>query len=293
MAILVIERQAGLTEFTDAVVNRPDVQAMIGRVEFDVHPEAEAAGGSREPRTLFMLDSDGIAHIEVSGPMMKGDSKFGGTNTVRTRRAIREAVADEHVRGLMIHIDSPGGTVAGTSDLASDVRRAGKEKPVFAHIDDIGASAAFWTASQAGQVSIGKTGEVGSIGAVAVVEDTSKAAEMSGVEVHVVSTGAFKGAFADGAPVLPAHLEMLQDRLDNVHDFFMRDIARGRRMPLDSVRKVADGRVFSAAKGAELGLVDKVASFDEAVSDLRKTIRPMRRDRASQRIRLAALTDAG
>ena len=71
----------------------------------------------RDP-VLFVVDEGKIAHIMIQGPMMKGDSKFGGTNTVRTRRALRAAVADAAVRGIMIHADSPGGTVAGTNDLA-------------------------------------------------------------------------------------------------------------------------------------------------------------------------------
>ena len=76
--------------------------------------------------------------------MQKGSSKFGGASTIRVRRQIREARQDEDVEAILLVVDSPGGTVAGTDELAREVGRAAEEKIVHAHIDDLGASAAFW-----------------------------------------------------------------------------------------------------------------------------------------------------
>ncbi len=220
---------------------------------------------------LFIVDN-GIATIPISGLIMKGDSKFGGTNSLRTRRAIRQAATDKSIRGIMLQIDSPGGTVAGTGDLAEDISSARKSKPVFAHIDDLGASAAFWIASQAEFISANNTAEVGSIGTVAVVEDSSGRAEMEGVTVHVISTGEFKGAFVDGAPVPPEHLDMLQERVDDLNSHFLKAVAAGRKMPLGDVRSLADGRVHIASKAKGMGLIDAVMTADQAVAGLRKRI---------------------
>lgn len=233
---------------------------------------------------LFMVE-DGIATIPINGPMMKGDSKFGGTNSLRTRRAIRRAASDESVRGIMLQIDSPGGTVAGTGDLAGDVAAARKKKPVFAHVDDLGASAAFWIASQAEFVSANPTAEVGSIGTVAVVEDSSEAASASGVTVHVISTGEFKGAFVEGTPIPPEHLDMLQERVDDLNGHFLKAVSAGRRMPIADVRKIADGRVHIASKAKGMGLIDAVMTADQAVGALRTRIdRAARVDKARTKI---------
>src|SRR5690606_13420747 len=153
---------------------------------------------------------NGIAVINIAGPMMKGGSSFGGASTVRTRRDIRQAVADDAVSGIMLHIDTPGGTVAGAADLAAEVREARRKKPVRAHISDLGASAAYWIASQAESITANETALIGSIGAVAVVQDTSGMAEKAGITVHVLSTGKHKGAFAPGSKVTEEQLAEVQ-----------------------------------------------------------------------------------
>jgi len=243
-------------------------------------------------RVLYTRTADGLALIEISGPMMKGDSKYGGTSTVRTRRAIREAVADDGVKGLMLIIDSPGGTVAGTADLADDVTAADKLKPVFAHVTDLGASAAYWVAAQARKLFASRTAEIGSIGVRAVVEDLSVRAGMLGIKVHVIATDDQKGAFTPGAPVEQKHLDALQQRIDDTNEHFLAAVAAGRRMKPAQVQAVASGRVHIAAKAADLKLIDGVQSADETASQLRAAIKqapgknPRRRSAA---VRTAAM----
>lgn len=243
-----------------------------------------------EKRVLYVIDSNGIATIPLVGPLMKGDSKFGGTSTVRARRAIRMATQDSDVRGIMLHIDSPGGTVAGTAEFAADVKLADDQKPVHAFIDDLGASAAFWVASQARRISATETAEVGSIGVLSVVADSSGKAEAEGIKVHVIATGPFKGAFVDGAEVTAQHLEYLQSRVDAINGHFLRAISKGRKMAMAQVRTAADGRVFSAADARDLGLIDAVHRMDRAMADLTREAKASatpRRTNASRSIRLA------
>jgi signal peptide peptidase SppA len=232
-------------------------------------------------RTLYPVDG-GVAHIAMFGPMQKGDSSFGGTvNTVRVRRAIRDAVANADVSSILLSIDSPGGTVAGTQDLADDVRAAATQKPVHAYVEDMAASAALWVASQASRVAANRTALVGSIGTILVVEDTSQAAAAAGVEVHVVATGAYKGAGVEGAPVTPEHLEYFRGIVDGLNEHFVAAVAEGRRRDVAAIRGVADGRVMSAQEARRAGLIDAVESRDAAVEELRANGR-RRRARASR-----------
>ncbi len=219
---------------------------------------------------LYTVTDEGVAVIEMEGPMMKGYSKFGGTNTLAVRTALRASADDPDVTGIMLHIDSPGGHVAGTAEVADQVSKTKKIKPVYAHIDDLGASAAFWVASACDCISINQMGKTGSIGTVAVVEDSSKAYEAAGVSVHVISTGAFKGAFSPGAPVTADHLAYLQEMIDGINQFFLGAVQKGRGMSATKLATIADGRVFSAAKALELGLVDAVHPFDKALGEVKK-----------------------
>ncbi len=221
-----------------------------------------------EVGTLYRM-TDGVAIVELHGVMMKGWSKYADASSVMLRRAMRAAADDERVREILLVIDSPGGQAAGTQALADDVGAIdSKRKPVHAHIDDLGASAAYWTASQARSISANRTAEVGSIGTVAVVMDQSKQFEMEGIQTHVISTGLYKGAFAQGAPIKPEHLAELQKEVDGLNAFFLDAVTSGRRgrMSKRDVEHAADGRVWLAGEAKEMGLIDEVRSLDDTLA---------------------------
>jgi len=217
----------------------------------------EKGGGS------YLVREDGLAVVEIFGPITKGRSKFGGTSSVYTRGAVRRASLDEAVKAIVLLVDSPGGTVAGTQDLADEVRNANARKPVFAYIQDMGCSAAYWIASQARRIAANESAQIGGIGCVAVVEDSSAQAAMSGIKVHVIASGAHKGAFTPGAPVEEEHLREMHERVNEINDLFVRDVARGRGLSEEAVRALADGRDWLARKVVERALIDEVRGFEE------------------------------
>ena len=209
-----------------------------------------------DPADRIRMDIGNIAVINISGAIMKGDSKFSGvTSSIRIRQAIRDASRDDAIKAVLLNIDSPGGTAAGTDQLANDVLMAREVKPVRAHIEDLGASAAFWIASQAEEISATELSEVGSIGTVAIVEDTSRAAEAAGVTVHVVSTGPMKGAFAPGVEVTEEMLGTLQAQVNEINQFFLRAVHTGRGMEKRDVSDVATGDTFLSSQAKKLGLL--------------------------------------
>ncbi|MBU6429344.1 MAG: S49 family peptidase, partial [Cyanobacteria bacterium REEB65] len=172
-----------------------------------------------------------IAVVKLSGLLMKGQSSLGGTSTIQARRDIRQAANDPEVGGIMLAIDSPGGTVAGTQDLADDVRAAAQRKPVWAHIDDLGASAAYWVASQAHRVfANAPTALVGSIGTVHSIKDTSGQESKKGIKTLVIATGPLKGMGTPGAPITKAQQDHLQGLANSVQASFDQAVQSGRRM---------------------------------------------------------------
>jgi signal peptide peptidase SppA len=236
-------------------------------------PVARARGDSDE---LFEMAPNGVAVIPIAGPMMKGESKYGGANTLGIRAALRQAVATDEVKGVLLHIDSPGGHVAGTQALAADVARLGTKKPIHAHIDDMGASAAYWVASRAGRITASPTSEVGSIGVVGVLEDSSKEAEIAGIKVHVITTGKYKAMGAPGTEVTDEHLDEAQRLVDGLFSHFQGDVQQGRGLSDQQVRAVSDGRTWLAADAKRLGLIDRVGTLDEAVGGFPKAPRRAR-----------------
>lgn len=210
-----------------------------------------------------------VARVLVRGTMMKGQSSFGGASTVQLRRDIRAAAADPNVSAILLDIDSPGGTVAGTADLAAEVRAARRRKPVWAHIDDMGASAAYWVAASADQIFANdRTALVGSIGTVMTVYDQSAAAEARGVKPLVFATGPLKGAGAPGSPVTEEQRAYFQSIVDDSQQSFDAAVKSGRRFSADQLASVKTGGVFPAAKALDLGLIDDIRSLDRTLEAL-------------------------
>jgi len=228
-------------------------------------------------REMSVLDDqysieDGLAIIEINGPMMKGSSKFGGCSTAMVRKMIRDASINADVKEILLLVESGGGSVYGTKELADDVKKANEKKRVTSYINDLGASAAYWVASQASTIFCNEMAEIGSIGVVAIVEDSSGAYEREGVKVHVISTGSMKGAFADGAPVTDEMLADLQDKVDQINNVFKGSVMFGRSMSAEKLDAIADGRTFTAKKSLELGLVDGIDSLESVIDRLKTSI---------------------
>lgn len=247
--------------------------------------------------TMYAVDETGIATIGIRGQTTRGKSSFGGTSTVAARRALRMAEADTDVRGIMLAIDSPGGTVAGQQDFADEIYRirAISTKPLFAHADGNMHSAALWAGVQAQRVTASPMSEIGSIGTVASVADWSEHYKNEGIKVHVISTGEMKGAFTPGTEVTDQMLSELQDRVNAMNEFFLNAVKRGRGMGIADVRAMADGRDWMAADAQQKGLVDGVMTLEEAVGGLRREVRSREIERQNKsretrrRARLASL----
>lgn len=242
--------------------------------------EASLAAARDQQRQRFQVAGDGVAVIEVSGPLTKHASSFqamfGGTATLDIRRAVRAALADPDVKSILLRIDSPGGIVDGTADLVDDIRDAASQKATWAYIEDLGASAGYWIAAATDRIVANRTAMVGSIGVFAVLEDTSGAAELAGVKVHVVRTGPHKGAGVDGAPISEDDISDVQRVIDSTFRVFSRDVSSSRELAGEKLDAVTTGQVWIADEARKLGLVDAIDTLASTITKLgRSRTRPV------------------
>lgn len=256
-------------------------------------PSATSQTTDSDAADLYHVTRGGLAHIYLYGQMVKGVSSFGGASSVQVRMALRTAATDDAVKAIMLHIDSPGGTVAGTASLADAVRKVNAIKPVTAQVEDMCASAAYWVASQASEIVADPGSQVGSIGTMAVVEDSSKAADRQGIKVHLVSTGAYKGAFSPGLPVTDDQLAYLRGLVEDANEHFLEAVSRGRMLAQSSLREVATGAVWDAAKAVGLGLIDAVQFSDKTAAGIEAALRVASLENGRRRrARQASLNEA-
>jgi len=210
-----------------------------------------------------------VAVIPVMGAMFKGYGAWGFADQSEIQMHVRNAVNDAGVSAIMFLIDSPGGSVAGTMDLADEIRAAGKVKPTMAYGQDLMCSAAMWIASACKEIYTNAAAMVGSVGVITAVVDASKYLENIGVQVHVITTGEYKAAGSEYIKAKPEHLAYIQERIDAVGAQFFDAVAKGRGIRSETVKKM-EAKVFTADDAVTQRLSDGVLTFDQAFVKLQK-----------------------
>ncbi len=246
------------------------------RIEVDLAADAETihAGPVEDAqRAGFPVQKNGsMAIINITGPMMKNVSwlrYFGFAGTSDMRMAIRSAVADDEVDQILLRIDSPGGTVDGTAELADEVKAAAAEKNVIAQVDGMAASAAYWVASQANAIYSGRMDLIGSIGVRMAIYDFSAMFDEAGIKAIAIDTGDFKSTGLQGTEITDDQVAYLQGIVDAQFQEFRSAVMAGRVMSSDQFDQVADGRVFTADDAMNLGLIDRIQNIDMTVSNFK------------------------
>ncbi|HUX00467.1 MAG TPA: S49 family peptidase [Phycisphaerae bacterium] len=242
--------------------------------------ERIAAAGKKTPATKRTYQLDGAtAVIAIHGVIEKhatavADISLGaGTSVDEISAQLHQANADEKVRDILLHIESPGGSVAGIADLADEIYAANAVKPVTAFADDQADSAAYFLGSQASRFYANQSAEVGAIGVYAVLLDSSRAAENAGLKVHVVKAGEFKGAGVRGTHITEDQLAAYQDEIDAHYEMFVAAVARGRGIAIEAARTLGDGRVHIGLRAVEAGLIDGVKTYRQALTSAKPTAR--------------------
>lgn len=179
------------------------------------------------------------------------------------------ALADDAIGGIVIEVDSPGGSIYGVMELADEIYRARASKPIFAVANSLAASGAYWIASAASEFYVTLGGEVGGIGVHDVHIDLSKALVKAGVKTTLISAGCYK---IEGNPFQPLSTRgrsAMQARVDAYYRAFVADVAQHRNVPESAVRNgMGQGRLLDAERAKREGMVDGIATVDEVVRRL-------------------------
>ena len=200
---------------------------------------------------------------------MLGDIS-GGVSTQIAAADFREAMGREDVRAILFDIDSPGGAVDGTLELAREIYSARGQKPMAALGDGLMASAAVWIGLAADETYLNAdTDRAGSIGVVTVHREASKWYEGAGITNTVIAAGKYKAVGNQYEPLTKEGKKVIQDELDYVYSLFVGDVAAFRGVSIETVLEdMADGRVFTGAQAVSAGLVDGVRSRREVIAGL-------------------------
>ncbi len=202
-----------------------------------------------------------VAVVPIKGVLTNDGPSYYGTNYATIADAVDKALADPDVQRIILSVDSPGGEVTGLPETAALLANAAKVKPVSAMVEGAAASAAYWLASQASDITLTPSGEVGSVGVRMLHVDMSKMLENEGYKVTELHSGDFKTEWSPYQPLSADAQADMKRRLKASHDKFIAAVSVGRgNRTSASIRRAnfGEGRMLSAEDALAAGMVDRL-----------------------------------
>jgi len=196
-----------------------------------------------------------VALVRIEGPIL--DSKD-------TVEEIQEYARDNSIKALILRIDSPGGAVAPSQEIYAEVKKTVARKAVVVSMGSVAASGGYYIACPATKIVANPGTLTGSIGVIMEIPNIEGLMNKIGVKTEVIKSGKNKDIGSAFRTMKPEERELLQGVMDNVHEQFIRAVAEGRKMNIEDVRKIADGRIFTGEQAKGQGLVNELGTLDDA-----------------------------
>ena len=213
--------------------------------------------------------TDKVAVVVARGVIVDGQAKAGTIGGDSTAALLRRARHDDKVKAVVLRVDSPGGSAYASEVIAQEIRLlrdAGK--PVIASMGSVAASGGYWISAPANEIWAAPTTITGSIGIFGLMHTAEDAMATLGLNVDGVGTTELAG-FTAGLPLFkglePGAKDLFQLLIERGYTEFLTMVGENRNMTTDAVDNVAQGRVWTGAKALELGLVDKLGTFSDAI----------------------------
>ena len=231
-------------------------------------------GNNNNEKTVTVPDR--VAVINIEGTIVCGadskDNLFNQANGVTSgsiMKQIREAAADDSVKALVLRIDSGGGSATAAEEVGRELLRFKEQtkKPIVATMGNTGASAAYWIAACASdKIYANATTLTGSIGVYMPYMNTEELFKKIGITSDKIKSGPYKDILTNDRPMTPEEKEILQNIVDEIYDQFVYTVSAGRRMETSKVRAIADGRIYTGRQAKNIGLVDELGDYYDALA---------------------------
>lgn len=225
---------------------------------------AGAAGASTP-----LENNSSVALIHITG-VIASSSDAGlltGTSAATPEsiiKQLREADEDDRVAAILLRVDSPGGSAAASQEIYEEVKRV--KKPVVVSIADVGASGAYYISCGADEIMASRASAVGSIGVIMQAINLQGLYDKLGVKYTTIKQGKYKDMGSSDRALTPEEIELLDKESKEIYDQFIGDVAESRGMPEDEVRELATGQTWNGSTAKELGLIDSIGNYMDAVN---------------------------
>ncbi len=208
-----------------------------------------------QPADFSSSTKNGIGVVTLEGVLLKAKTPIEQLTEFRN---------NSNIKAVLIRIDSPGGAVGASQEIYEEIKRTARVKPVVASMESIAASGGYYAALGANKIVANPGTMTGSIGVIIKFANLRKIFDKIGYQPIVIKSGRNKDIGSMAREMKPEERQLLQAMTDNVHQQFIRAVAESRHLDINTVSKIADGRVFTGEQAKEFGLLDKLGNLTDA-----------------------------
>lgn len=203
-----------------------------------------------------------VAILNVEGPIFE---------SIETLKKIDDLYNDDHVRAIVVRVDSPGGAVAPSQEIFRELKRLKeKSKTVVVSMGTVAASGGYYIATAADKIVANPGTITGSIGVIMQSFGVKDLVKKFMIDPRIVKSGAYKDAGSPFRDMTESEISYFQNLSDDIYEQFLRDVSKARDIPLEKMRDLAQGRIYSGSQAKEKGLVDELGNLFDAIALAKK-----------------------
>lgn len=255
--------------FVDTLIYRNDVEKLL-KAKMDVEEDDDltllSLSNMKNVKRNVPKDKSGnlIAVYYAEGEIddTKATDHIGALRVINDLKKIEE---DDNIKALVLRVNSPGGSAFGSEQIWKQLKEIKMKKPVIVTMGDYAASGGYYISCNADYIFAQPTTLTGSIGIYGMIPEASELMEKVGLNFETVSTNRFGGIMNFSRPMSAEEGALLQKHINEGYELFVLRCADGRKMSIDDIKKIAEGRVWTGEMAKELGLVDELGGIDNAI----------------------------
>jgi len=188
------------------------------------------------------------------------------------KQQLEQATTDTHVKAVLLEVDSPGGGITASDIIYNNIMKfkTDTKKKVVVYMQDIAASGGYYVSSAADAIIAHPTTITGSIGVIMPLINVAELINRYGIKDSSIASGDMKEIGSPLKPMTPEENAILKNIIDEMYMQFINVVSTGRRLDIETVKKIADGRIYTGKQALENGLVDQLGYLEDAISSVKK-----------------------
>lgn len=185
---------------------------------------------------------------------------------------LKKFATDNNVKGIVIRIDSPGGAVGPTQEIYGEILKTLKKKKVYVSVGNMAASGGYYIASAGEKIFANPGSIMGSIGVIMQTVNVEQLVKFMKVDIETIKSGKYKDIGSPFRELTMEEREMLLGVTKDIHNQFIEDVARARKVDIQKIKEVSDGRILTGLTAKQYGLIDEIGSIEDTVEALWKDL---------------------